>query len=229
MLTLADELVLLAINENGDVASSASLSLDHGIAAAHLLELALAGRVRLNEGDVVVVDRTPTGDQPVDEVLSAVGRATPPRGTQQWLGELAAGVRGPVLAGLHERGILDERTGRVLGLIPRTRHVEADPVPEREVRARLHAALAAAGEVDARTAALGSLVKATELWSEVFPDKDERALARSRLGELSTGQALRDALGAANESLVTTLGMVVATPMAASVASTGAAVVIVGM
>jgi len=229
MLTLADELMLLAIDECGDVASSASLRLDHGIAGAHLLELALADRVRIENGVVVVMDHAPTGDEPVDGVLRALGAATTPRSAERWVGDLAGEARGPVLAALHERGILDERKSRVLGLIPRTRHVESDPRPEREVRERLHEAVAGPGEADARTVALASLVLATDLLFEVFPAKDERALAKSRLADLSSGQVLRDALGDANEALVTTLGMAVATSAAASVASTGAAVVIAGL
>ena len=48
MPTLADEL-MLAITEKGDVSTSTWLRLDNGVAGAHLMDLALAERVRLED------------------------------------------------------------------------------------------------------------------------------------------------------------------------------------
>lgn len=229
MFTLADELVLLAVTAKGDVASGAALRLDQGIVGAQLMELALAGRVAQgDDGVLVVADDTPTGDAPTDALLAALAAAGSPRTAQTWIQERAsAGARAPVLAGLQERGVLSEEQGRVLGVFKRTRHLEADPAPEREVRARLCAAvLEPDGPVDPRTAALASLVVATELTSELFADDAERARAQPRLAELARGDALRGALGVANDALVAALMASVATAVSASVASTAAVVIV---
>ena len=56
--------------------------------------------------------------------------------------------------------MLREERSKVLGIFNRSRDLEADPEPEREVRARLRAALVEGGALDARTASLASLVSA---------------------------------------------------------------------
>jgi hypothetical protein len=72
MPTLADELMPLAITEKGDAATSTWLRLDNGVAGAHLMDLALAGRVRLDDEVLVVADARPTGDGPLDATLSEI-------------------------------------------------------------------------------------------------------------------------------------------------------------
>jgi hypothetical protein len=226
MLTLAEELVLLAITQKGDVAPNAYIRLDNGVAGARLMELALQRRIGMEGEAIAVADPAPTGDAATDAVLAAI--ADGERGTaQDWIGRLA-GMRPQATAieALRDRGILGEERGRVLGLFKRTRHPEVDPEPERQVRERLRAMLVEGRDPDARTAALAVLVDATDLLSEVFPDEAERRAAEGRLAALRRGDALRDALGAANDATVqAVLVSVTAAVTAAVVAATSAAAV----
>jgi hypothetical protein len=156
MPTLADELMLLAITEKGDVATSTWLRLDNGVAGAHLMDLALAGRVRLDGEVLVVADARPTGDGPLDATLSEIAEDEP-RSPKEWIGRLAkAEPHKAVVASLREQGVLREERSKVLGIFNRSRDLEADPEPEREVRARLRAALVEGGALDARTASRSS-------------------------------------------------------------------------
>jgi hypothetical protein len=153
VLTLPEELVLIGTKESGSLERSAWTSLDYGIAGARLLELALAGRLRLGEKSAMVVhDETPTGDELADEALATIAASERVRDAKHWVGKLTKGaVRKRVLARLDERGVLAAERGRFLGIVPRTRHVEVDPGPEREIRKRLRAAVTDGAAPDART------------------------------------------------------------------------------
>ena len=138
-LSLAEELVLLGTNERGSTESAAWDSLDNGIAGARLLELSLAGRLELGgNGAIVVADERPTGDELTDEALARIAASSRRRNAKHWVSRLSSGkARRQVLARLDDRGVLAAERSRFLGLLPRTRHVEVDPAPEREVRAVL--------------------------------------------------------------------------------------------
>jgi Golgi phosphoprotein 3 (GPP34) len=196
--SLPEELVLIATHEDGSLDSNAWSSLDNGIAGARLLDLALAGRIALDDGKLRIADPTPTGEPLADEALAAIEASEKPRDAKHWVGKLAKGsVRKRVLEGLGERGVLAAERGKFLGLIPRTRHVEVDPAPEREARARVRAAVLGEDPApDARTVALASLLKATGLTGEVF-ERSERKQAKKRIGEL----AAPDEVGAAVKSV----------------------------
>jgi hypothetical protein len=199
VLTLPEELVLLGTNEKGTTESAAWSSLDNGIAGARLLELSLAGRLALGEKGVIEVqDQTPTGDEVVDEALSAIASSERARNAKHWVGKLSkSSVRKRVLARLDERGVLATERSRFLGIVPRTRHVEVDPGPEHEVRERLRSAvLGGLSEPDARTVALAALVRACGLTRNVF-GREDRKEADRRIKDL----AAPDAVGAAVKSV----------------------------
>jgi hypothetical protein len=54
------------------------------MAGAHLMDLALAGRVRLEDDVVVVADGRPTGDGPLDATLSEIA-GEEPRSPKDWI------------------------------------------------------------------------------------------------------------------------------------------------
>jgi Golgi phosphoprotein 3 (GPP34) len=221
-LTLAEELVLLATTERGSTESAAWASLDNGIAGARLLELSLAGRLQLGEkGAIVVADERPTGDELTDEALSRIAESERRRDAKHWVSKLSSGtVRKRVLARLDDRGVLAAERSRFLGLVPRTRHVEVDPGPEREVCERLRGAVLGDAAADPRTVALAALVKACGLTKAVFGREDRRAADR-RIKEL----AEPDAVGAAVKSVTdaTTAAVIAATTAATAASAAGAA------
>ena len=72
-IALAEELLLLAYDDETGKATVSRIGLDLGMAAAVLVDLALAGRVVYGDGgNLVVKDRTPTGDPIADAVLAKV-------------------------------------------------------------------------------------------------------------------------------------------------------------
>jgi Golgi phosphoprotein 3 GPP34 len=220
-LTLAEELVLLGTNERGSTESGARASLDNGIAGARLLELSLAGRLALGEkGTIVVADERPTGDELTDEALARIAASDRERNAKHWVSKLSRGrVRKQVLARLDDRGVLAAEQGKFLGLVPRTRHVELDPAPEREVRERLRAAVLGDEAADERTVALAGLVKACGLTKAVFGREDRKAADR-RIKQLAEPDAVSAAVKSVTDA--TTAAVIAATTAASAASSAGA-------
>ena len=99
-----------------------------------------------------------------------------------------------------------EESDKVLGLFPRTLYPEKDPGPEKELRDRLHWAIfTPTNEVDARTAVVVSLMKATGMLEQVF-DKRKLKGRKARIEQLASGEmvgaAAREAAEAAMAAIL---------------------------
>ncbi|WP_298802418.1 GPP34 family phosphoprotein [uncultured Pseudokineococcus sp.] len=215
-LTLPEELLLLVYDD--EKGTTWSTSLDTGLGGAVQLDLSLRGRVDVVDGDLVVVDATPTREPVLDGALAEVAATSRPRPPKRWLGPLGREVRAAALERLVERGVLHREDDRVLWVLPRTRYPEADGGPEDRVRGRLHDAVVVGTTPDARTAALASLVKALSLRREVFPEADRRATDR-RLEQLAEGEWAGAAVKRSLDEVVMTAVMV-STLAATSTATT---------
>jgi hypothetical protein len=69
---------------------------DAAVRGGLLLDLALSGRVESTD-DSIVIDETPTGFEPADRLLAAIG-AEPERSLDEWLAERRLGLRDVVAA-----------------------------------------------------------------------------------------------------------------------------------
>lgn len=176
-LTLADELLLLALPEEGERALIGSTQLDCGVAGALLAELALAERVRLTDGLITVIDPSPLGDPDLDGLLQRIAQDDRPRKAEHWVGRIRREeVRKGRLARLAEGGVLEAREHKLL-FIRTTYHVTRDPAYEREIRSRLRGLLDGAA-ADDRSTALLAIVHACRLDQKIFSDLDGRFLGR---------------------------------------------------
>lgn len=216
---LPEELTLLA-HHNTSGKRDMGVSLDLGLAGAVLLELALEGRVDVRDDRVVVLDPTPTGNDPVDAGLARIAADAKQRKPQAWVEKLQKGLRGEVLDGLVRDGVLDQHETKILGLFPSKRFPVVDDGPEREVRARLDDAVLRGVTPERRTAALVSLVKASGLRKACFPDGDRKAVDR-RMVEIAEGEwagvAVRKAVDAVTAAMM--VAVTVATSGAAAASS----------
>ncbi|MEV4640814.1 GPP34 family phosphoprotein [Actinoplanes sp. NPDC049548] len=187
-MNLAEEFVLLAYRNEGSPELDGP-RLDHGLAGALLLDLALAERVAVEQGRVVVRDPAPLGDPLLDEALARIARDGKGRQPRHWVSAFARDTRTRTLDRLVDAGVLNREKERVLFVFPRTRYPAphgVEPVAEAEARQRLIAAVSGSGPVEARTAALCALVGATGLDRKIFRDLDRKQVRR-RLKEVSEG------------------------------------------
>jgi hypothetical protein len=185
-MSLAEELVLLAYNDDG-APQGTSIWMDYGIAGAHLVELALAERVEVRADRIVVVDPTPTGSPAVDAALATIAGDGKQRKPKDWIYRLSRNARGPVLDGLVGAGVLERRADRVLLVFPVTRYPApegGEPAAESERRRLMREAITdPAVEADARTIALCTLIDALDWVKPVFPELPARE-TKKRLKEL---------------------------------------------
>jgi hypothetical protein len=201
MRSLPERLLLISLDHHGKPRDSRS-SLANGLAGAALMELVLAGRLEQESGRLVAPGEQATGDELLDFVLAEIRGQGRPRKLKWWVSRLGSGgwgdapVRRRLIDKLTREGVLERVEGRVLGLVPVTRHPASDPaLPARE-RAAVREVLVGDGEPDASMAALVALVDVCGLVDACVAGPERRA-ARARARRL----AERDQLGGAVRQL----------------------------
>ncbi len=198
MLSLAEELLLLALDdESGSVSSAASSSLEYGLAGAMLVELVISGRLGMAGGGLVVADGSPTGDDALDDALAQIEYSRRARDPEYWVGRFGSlHPKGNLIKSLLDKGILRREERRILWVIPSDRYPARDAGPERDVRERIRAVILDGAEPQPRDAALISLIKACDLTDEVFYS-DERERARQRLDSIADSELIGKAVSGA--------------------------------
>ncbi|WP_157244388.1 GOLPH3/VPS74 family protein [Nonomuraea typhae] len=194
-LSIAEEFVLLAYGDDDGKPLVKEERVKLVLVAALLSELALDGRVELDEdGGVAVADATPTGDRALDEVLAAIAEVGSTLEPHRWFVRLHARqepVR--VLESLAEAGALRVDRRRSFGVFASTRYPQGDPGFELEIRSRIQAGLDGA-EAGGRTAAVLALVHAAKLTGRLFPGADAARVEELVAGDW-VGRALLDYYG----------------------------------
>jgi Golgi phosphoprotein 3 (GPP34). len=188
---LAEELLLLGYDDRSGRALGSRIALDLGMAAAVLVELALAGRVALSDGSIVVTNQTPTGDVIADDVLAKIANDTP-HTPASWLQRLRHGLRDRILDDLCARGVVRDVAETRLDHIHVHRYPVLDPSVEAEVRARLVDALTGERAPDERTAALAAVMAATRVEPSLGLTGPAAEDARNRLLEIARGAGFAD-------------------------------------
>ena len=95
MTTLAEDLVLLAVGSRrkiGPETGTLPLRFYFGLRGAELVSLALAGRVDVTGGHLVVRDRTPINDPALNTLLSELGMRAQPPLVKDWMAAALPGL-----------------------------------------------------------------------------------------------------------------------------------------
>ncbi|MFD2797522.1 GPP34 family phosphoprotein [Promicromonospora vindobonensis] len=212
-LSLAEEYLLLALDDTSGRPLLSSQHLQFALAGASVAELTLRGALDVSDG----------ADGGRKGRFRATGRATPsdplhreilelmqdrrPKDAIRKIGQgsFARKLRESVQHELAARGVLREEQVKVLGLFPSTAWPAHDAAPEAAVRERIQAALTTGGTPDGPTSALVSLLLATDLLRKVFPGQDRRALKR-RAKEIAesewAGAAVKRAIDDVNAAMI---------------------------
>ncbi|WP_433347214.1 GOLPH3/VPS74 family protein [Micromonospora sp. CA-111912] len=193
-VALAEELLLLAYDDESGKATMPRISLDLGMAAAVLIELALAGRITYADGNLVVADPTGTGEPTLDEVLARMAADTP-HTPSSWVQRLRHGLRDRILGDLVARGAVRDVEETELGFIHVHRYPTADASVEADTRRRLAEALADGQLPDERTAALATLVAVLRMEPALGLTGDAARDARVRLEEIAGGAGFSGTVG----------------------------------
>jgi hypothetical protein len=183
-VALAEELLLLAYDDETGKATGSQIGLDLGMAAAVLIELALAGRVAMDGNELVARDATPIGEPIADAVLAKMAADTP-HTPASWVQRLRHRLRERVLVDLCERGVMRDVDETAMEFIHVHRYPAVDKSVELDVRARLTEALAGETPPDERTAALATLLAAVRMEPVLGLSGEEARAAHVRLAEIA--------------------------------------------
>ena len=228
---LATDLLLLALDdERGTVLPQASIGLDFGLAGAIVMELALQGRIDVDDDCVA-----PSGDAADEPLLDDALRATaaaPGKKLAHWVHQLPrelGGLRQRLLDRLVAQGTLEQREKRVLLLFHWNVYPERDARVEHDIRARVDGALLHGETPDAATACLIHLAAACRVIDAIYPRAEHQAI-KTRIGELDDAgaagaNAVASMVARAESAAVTaaTMAAITASTIAATSAATAAA------
>jgi Golgi phosphoprotein 3 (GPP34) len=185
-VALADELLLLAYDDETGRCAVSVIALDLGMAAAVLVDLVLHGRIEVTNRAVLPVDPSPTGHAVVDEILGRIC-AEQPQPAARWLQRLRHNLRQHVLESLIAQGVVRDQDVTAWDVLRVHRYPMVDPTAERETRSRLAAALTGGAVPDERTAALATLVAAVRMEPTLGLTGEAVAKTHQRLEEIAEG------------------------------------------
>ncbi|MDT0317278.1 GOLPH3/VPS74 family protein [Streptomyces millisiae] len=211
--TLGEQLLLLSLDDEAGTAKESEKA-GWAIAAASLVELALAGRIDVTDDRVTVLDPTPLGQPVLDAALAGIAGREMPAGTRHWIERLKKEAAAGASAGLLEKGLVREERKKVLGIFPVRRYPEADGSVEAAVRERLDAVVLRGATPDERTAALVALLHGAKLHRLALPDADKRTV-ETNMAAIADGQwsatAVRRVVKAAEDAMGAIIAVTVAT------------------
>lgn len=186
MLTLPEQLLLLALHDQkGTILSSASMSIEYGLAGAVIMELALRGKVQMRAKKLLVVDSASTGDDVLDRVLGQMKEAGKDRDAAYWINRLPSKikVKPAMLERLVQQRILNMEEHKILGLFGSPHYPTRNPQEEKKLREQIRQTVLCRYPTEAKLVALVGLVQACGLTSEIF-SKEERKEAGRRIKEI---------------------------------------------
>jgi hypothetical protein len=223
---LGDDLLLLAARPGGALVIPEKLRF--GLSGSELVRLAAAGRVNVVHGRIVVLDAAPTGDALLDEALASMTGGPRQPTAKAWVARQRPKLVGRYLARLEAAGTISAQRRKVLGFIPTTRWMIADPARAARARARLEAVASSTGNVDSAQAALAGLASAIGVTGYVFPGRAgygaRRRLRQAAERDVAAGTVTRAVDGAAGASDAARHAAVDAAASAATRAATDAAI-----
>lgn len=199
-LRFAEEMLLLMLrDEGGRFVAVPRTSLDHALAAAVLMDLAIENRIDTDPQNLVLADATPLGDALLDPTLQDIADGEQ-HDARFWVEQTAR--RGPeireqALARLVERGILERREDRFLWVFRSRRYPMIDGQAEREVKLRIMGVLLSDEIPDPRDVVIICLAHACGILRELLPRRElERASDRiEQVRKLDLiGQAMSQAI-----------------------------------
>jgi len=207
MVTLAEDLYLLASNGSTGRLLIDTAYLDVGLGGALLLDLTLRGHVGLTDSDVVGTTRSPIGDQLLDTALTTVVSEPKRHGPDHWVRRLGRGAHRAVQDHLRSTGVLRRDDDKLLHVIPVHRTHESDGRLHHDLQNHLNDAVVLGRPPSQETAALASLVLAVGLERQLFPGWD-RLEIRRRMARIADGGWVAPAVAGAVTVLDVALGLV---------------------
>ena len=141
MLSMLEEIVLLAVDENsGNLRSTREFGTAYALVGAVFFDLALAGKIDTDTEAVHIIDTNPTGNATLDRVLAHMAARGDLTTVRAWLEEIFQqrdDLEGEALQSLIAQGILRHEKSKLLWIIDVERFPLVDNKPQQHTKLRL--------------------------------------------------------------------------------------------
>jgi hypothetical protein len=202
MLTLPEELLLLAHQEDSGSFDLPGNVLDLALAAAVLMDLALRDRIDTDLERGVIINAAPTGEAVLDKELARLQAQQDIESLAEWLNLVAddgADIKEGSIARLIERGVLHQKADRFLWVFETRRYPLIDGQQLDEVTARILAILTNDDIPDPRDIVIIALAHTCGLTERLIAEheltEEEEAHAQARVEQIVridlVGRAMR--------------------------------------
>lgn len=140
-ITLAEEILLLLLDEKkGTLIQVPQLTLHFVLSGAILMELAIRNKVDSDVNEFYIIDREPTGEPVLDNVLERIDENQPNHDLKFWVNAIADNgveILESSINRLVERGILGRTEKRILWVVKTESYPTIDGTIERESKRRV--------------------------------------------------------------------------------------------
>jgi len=224
MTLIAEDLLLLLLDDESGKPSADSTKLPRVLAGALVVELAMSGSLRITgpdeqlEKDHVVVAGEPPEDALLRRVFDLVATTSRPMKPQKVIEKSQKNLAKELAARLVAQGFVTEKQDKVLGLFPTTTWPARDTSREKVLRDALRSALVDGTTPEPHSAALISLVSAVDLTHKVITDADKKLL-KKRAKEIAEGEWAGEAVRKAVSDVNTAVMAAVMVPVIVSTTS----------
>ncbi|WP_415973142.1 GOLPH3/VPS74 family protein [Rhodococcus sp. 077-4] len=211
MTLIAEDLLLLLLDDHSGKPLADSTKLPRVLAGALVVELAMGGSLRITgpgeqvKKDHVAISGNPPADALLRRVFDLVGTASRPMKPQKVIEKSQKNLAKELAARLAAQGFVTERHDKVLGLFPTTAWPARDTSREKALRDALRSTLVDGTTPQPQTAALISLISAVDLTHKVIVDADKKFL-KQRAKQIAEGEwagaAVRKAVSDVNTAVM---------------------------
>ncbi len=202
MLSFAEEILLLVFDDETGTAllNLPEGSLNYAISGAVLMDLALKDRIDTDLHQLILVDKTPTGDDILDVVLEKIGQSKEPRPTKYWVETIAKDgneIKERVFERLIEKGVLKKVEDKFLWVFDVDRFPVVDDKEQRKVKRRIFDVLLSDEIPDPRDIVIICLADACVLFDKILSRRELKSVS-DRIAQI----AKMDLIGQAVSNMI---------------------------
>ncbi len=173
-LSIAEGFYLIALDdEEGRILAAAEKTVVPGVISACILELYLLKKIKLDGGNISVIDTIGTGNGILDNVLKKLQTGPSLLDQIKTLSSKFKDIQEDLNALLAQRGILKKEETKLLWIPLSDRMDNANYAFEQEIRNNLKAIVFKSAKPSPAFTILFSLIDDCNILNEVFRDKDE--------------------------------------------------------
>jgi len=178
VLSMLEEVVLLAVDDAGRLASGREFGMAYALVGAVFFDLALGRKIDTDTEEIQIIDANPSGNAIWDRVLAQMRGRPEIKTVRDWIEALFRrndDLEGEALASLVQRGILRHEKSRRLWIIDVQRFPPVNDRPQRHVKERLAQAILTDEIPDTRDIMLVSIAEPCGLLPCVLSEKQLEA------------------------------------------------------